>query len=307
MDNLTEKIRQGKIKRAFRARYNLNYAGLVSHITQRATGKEPLFLENKDYLYMLALLKEAASEYNLQFFAFALMSNHIHLLLRQKEAPLDRAMQALFTRYALYFNRKYGRKGHVFGGRYRQAACFDDHYLIAASIYIHLNPVRAGIVGNYCDYRWTSWRLYCSANPPRTFIDWNFVLSIINRDLSQARRRYKELLRRAVKYPLEEVLEEKRAIEKFGSWLKKSFPALLKGVDEIKQQVSLSEGYASDSELDGIIDDLRGKRRLLRPEDKKARRFAIEQLKSRGFSLEEIAEYLSVSRMTIYRILSGKA
>ncbi len=307
MSNLTDRIRKGKIKRAFLSRYKLNYTRLVSHITQRATGKEPLFLEDTDYLFMLGLIKETANEYSLRIFAFALMSNHIHLLLRQEEANLDRAMQVLFARYALYFNKKYGRKGHVFCGRYRQAACFDDHYLIAASIYIHLNPVRAGIVENYSAYRWTTWRLYCSANPPETFVDWKFILFILNRDLSQAQQKYKKLLRRAAKYPLEEALEEKRAIGKFGFWLRKQFPGLLEGLGESIQQVPLTESYASDSELDSIINDLRGKKRLLRPEDKKARRFAVEQLKTRGFSPEEIAEYLTIAKVTVYRILAGKA
>lgn len=307
MNKLADRIREGKIKRAFRTRYKMNYAGLVSHITQRATGKEPLFLENNDYLFMLSLLKEVSDKYNLQIFAFALMTNHVHLLLRQKEANLPQAMHNLFNRYARYFNWKYGRKGHVFGGRYRQAACFDDHYLIAASIYIHLNPVRAGIVENYSAYRWTTWRLYCSANPPKTFVDWKFILFILNCDLSQARRRYKGLLRRAAKYPLEEALEKGQTIGKFGAWLKKQFPGLLEGSGESIQQVPLIDGYTSDSELDSIINDLRGKKRLLCPEDKKARRFAVEQLKTRGFSPEEIAEYLTIARITVYRILAGKA
>ncbi len=69
-----------------------------------------------------------------------------HLLLSPEEDNLYDAMRDLFSRYAMKFNRKYERKGHLFGGPYRQAVCLDDSYLLAASVYIHPNPVKATIV-----------------------------------------------------------------------------------------------------------------------------------------------------------------
>ena len=74
------------------------------------------------------------------------MPNHVHFLLRQNEANLHEAMRDLFSRYARRHNKKYERKGHLFGGRYRQAVCLDESYFLAVSLYIHLNPVRAGLV-----------------------------------------------------------------------------------------------------------------------------------------------------------------
>ena len=71
------------------------------------------------------------------------MPNHVHLLLSPTESNLYDAMRDVFARYAMMFNRKYERKGHLFGGPYRQAVCLDDSYLLAASLYIHLNPVKA--------------------------------------------------------------------------------------------------------------------------------------------------------------------
>ena len=70
------------------------------------------------------------------------------------------AMRNLFSLYARVFNKKYKRRGHLFGGPYRQAVCLDDSYLLSVSLYIHANPVRAGIVGAPQDYRWSSIRLY---------------------------------------------------------------------------------------------------------------------------------------------------
>ena len=91
MDPL-ELIRQGKIKRYFRATRKLNIPNMVSHITQRAAGKEPLFLENGDYLFMLGLLKEIANNHTLRIYAFCLMPNHIHILLSPEEENLYDAM-----------------------------------------------------------------------------------------------------------------------------------------------------------------------------------------------------------------------
>ncbi|MDZ7696567.1 MAG: transposase [Deltaproteobacteria bacterium] len=141
-----ELIRQGKIKRIFRAKQKLTVPDIVSHITQRAAGKEPLFLEEADYLFMLANMKDITQKRSLEMFAFCLMPNHIHLLVSPREGELNEAMRDLFSRYAMMFNRKYERKGHLFGGPYRQAVCLDDAYLLVASLYIHMNPVRAGLV-----------------------------------------------------------------------------------------------------------------------------------------------------------------
>ena len=112
--------------------------GLVSHITQRAAGKEPLFLEDADRLYMLGLLKDISHKQSINVYAFCLMGNHVHILLSNQEENLYDAMRDLFSRYAMWFNKKYERKGHLFGGPYRQAVCLDDGYLVTASVYIHL-------------------------------------------------------------------------------------------------------------------------------------------------------------------------
>lgn len=121
MTDVFDLIRQGKIKRFFRARRKLDYPGLVSHITQHAVGREPLFVEEGDYLYMIKLIRETAEKYDLDVFTFCLMPTHCHILLIQKQKNLSDAMQNLFARYAMYFNHKYQRRGHLFSGAYSGA------------------------------------------------------------------------------------------------------------------------------------------------------------------------------------------
>ena len=297
-----ELIQQGKIKRFLRARNKLNFPGLVSHITQHASGRDPLFIEDGDYLYMLKLLKEVSRRYQLSVFAFCWMTNHVHILLRQKEKNLPEAMHNLFLRYALYFNRKYSRKGHLFSGTYRQAACFDDYYLIVSSLYIHLNPVRAGLVGHYRRYRWSSWRLYCEDRETDSFVDWRFILSIIAGDHSTAREKYRKMLEEAMVYRAREVQEVKTAVGEFVVWMRKSKSGSI--LKRIKGGTIdfWPKGYASDREVMKAIERLKKKKRLTKPEDIKARKFAAEQLQARGYSVQEIAELMSLSRVTVYGI-----
>lgn len=86
-------IAKGKVKRFFRAKRKLIHPHIVSHITQRAAGKEPSFLENDDYLRMLGLLKEISGKHALTVLSFCLMPNHVHLLLETSEKNLDQAIR----------------------------------------------------------------------------------------------------------------------------------------------------------------------------------------------------------------------
>jgi REP-associated tyrosine transposase len=301
--SIYDQIQSGKIKRCLRSRYKLNYQGLISHITQRAVGDTPLFLEESDYLYMLKLLKETSEKFSVSILAFCLMTNHLHILIKQKEKNLSKAMHSLFMRYAVYFNNKYKRKGHLFSGAFRQAACFDDYYLLAASVYIHLNPVRAGISAVYQDYRWSSWRLYCRKVDFDTFINWRFILGLLNEDIQVARGAYLKLLEKSLRYRQKEALEYKKSLGRFGVWIKKTFPELIKNriIKEIKS--GKGEGDLNNRQLDKVIKDLCKKKRLSTPGELKARSFAVRQLKSRGYSIQEIMDELEVSRATVYNSL----
>lgn len=300
-------IQQGKISRFFRATRKLNTPTLVSHITQRAAGKDPLFIENGDYLFMLGLLKEIAGKYSLRVFAFCLMQNHVHLLLSPNEENLYDAMRDLFARYARWFNRRYERKGHLFGGPYRQAVCFDDRYLLAASLYIHLNPVKAGIENDPRRYRWSSVLLFCEDSAPKSFVDPDFILRLLSKVEMNKKEAYRRLLMQGGGIETDHVLEQEDAIEKFCSKLVSMFPRLFRKVDS-KKHVSSTSGIdlLSVEVLEKQIEAMKKKRFSSKnPKSKIARKFIIEQLIARGFKRSEIAIKLGVSRKTIYNILKS--
>lgn len=299
----TDLIRQGKIKRFFRATRKLNVAGLVSHVTQRAAGKEPLFVEDSDYLFMLGLLKEVAETRSLRMYAFCLMPNHIHLLFSTANANLYDAMRELFSRYAMRFNRKYEREGHLVGGPYRQAVCLDDSYLLAASLYIHLNPVKAGLAPDPTKYRWSSCRLYCYEYVKESFVDPHFVLNLLPKKPGR-KGAYRRLLKRAVSLKTGQVLEQGDAIDGFRSKLAVVFPSLFKEFAKRKQIAGhLGIELLSIEELEVLMEKVQSGRFANKPESTKAKKFLIEQLIARGYNQVEIANRLDLSRKTIYNIL----
>jgi len=299
-------IRDGKIRRYFRATRKLNAPDFVYHITQRAAGKEPLFLEDDDYLFMLVTLKEISHTHNLRIHAFCLMPSHVHLLLSPAEENLYDAMRDLFSRYAMKFNRKYERKGHLFGAPYRQAVCLDDSYLLAASLYIHLNPVKAGLVRDPFNYRWSSSRLYCQHDSPSSFVNPDFILGVLAESEAERKETYRQLLKRGSRLEIGHVLEKEDAIERFSLDLASIFPFLFKKAGRGMRAIRTSKiNLLSIEELETKIEEMKRGALPNKPETRKAKKYLVEQLIARGYKRGEIAERLGVSRKTIYNLLKS--
>jgi len=295
----------GREQRLFRARYKLRMPGLVSHITQRAAGKESLFLQDDNYLFMLGLLKESAEKFNLCYYALCLMPNHIHVLVKPKGKNLSDAMRSIFSRYAAGFNRKYERRGHLFGGPYRQSVCLDDTYLLSASVYIHLNPVRAGLVEDASEYRWSSSALYCQDNPKVSFINPVPVLELVENDGQKARRKYRQILDKAMGAEPDNAFEHEGAVERFCIRLSEIFPSLFRRLGKKKKDdQSDTPCLLEVTELEKRLKQLEGSRSR-NVESRKARKYIVEQLIARGYKKTEIAVKLGISLRNVYHILNS--
>ncbi|MBN2120784.1 MAG: transposase [Candidatus Omnitrophica bacterium] len=271
----------------------------IYHITQRAPGREVLFLENSDYLHFLSLLKETTSAFRLNIFSFVLMPNHVHILLQIKENNLPQAMKQVFQRYALYFNKKYERKGHVFCGVYRAALVNSEPYLLAASLYIHLNPFKAGLCKDAKDYQWSSVSLYTEGNG-RSFINSRFILEFLDEDMDKSRDIYRKFLVRSSRLKQESILEEPKALAYFRDRLLKIIP---KTISKLKNGQSR---FGPLSDLEKKIEFFkRHKKKLRKSKDIAAIKYIIEQLKSRDYKVVDIAKKLNMDRTTIYRICNS--
>ncbi len=305
--DLDELIQKGKIKRIFRAKRKITQPNLISHITQRAAGKEPLFVEDSDYLFMLANLKDISKRRSLDVYAFCLMPNHIHLLVSPRKYELHEPMRDLFSRYAMWFNNKYERKGHLFAGPYRQAVCLDDSYLLAASLYIHMNPVRAGLVNEPSEYRWSSIVLYLDENNLPSFVRPGFVLGLLSNEKNKRKLCYKELLEKSVSLLHTDVMEDKNAVQSLKVLLSKAFSSIFSGVEK-GRRVATQTGmdFLDEEELDRQVNAFKKGISVRSPETIKARRFLIKQLIARGYKRDEIAVRLGISVKTVYNILNAE-
>ncbi len=131
--------------------------GAPVHAVQRGHNRSAVFFDDLDYLEYLRCLKQAADGCDCKIHAYALMTNHVHLLLTPRCADsVGRLFQALGRQYVRYVNEIYQRHGSLWEGRYKCNVIESQEYFLSCMRYIELNPVRAGMVDHPAKYRWSS-------------------------------------------------------------------------------------------------------------------------------------------------------
>ncbi|OYD17287.1 hypothetical protein CH333_01440 [candidate division WOR-3 bacterium JGI_Cruoil_03_44_89] len=168
----------------------IEYAGGLYHITCRGNESKDIFIDDHDRTRFMEYLGKNTAKYNVIMYAYCLMSNHYHLFSETLEANLSRFMHAINTSYTVYFNRRHQRIGHLFQGRYKAIVVDRDAYLLELCRYIHLNPVRAGVVSDPAEYRWSSHRAYLGVDERESLINSDIILSMFSLDRNEALERY---------------------------------------------------------------------------------------------------------------------
>ncbi len=138
----------------------MDYTESFYHVLSRGNEKREIFYDEKDYFKFLDIISKMIERFKVEVHAYVLMKNHYHLLIRTKEANLSRAIQWLGVSYSVWFNRRHQRSGHLFQGRFKSFLIENDRYFTAMCLYIHGNPLRAGIVKGLSDYKWSSYQAY---------------------------------------------------------------------------------------------------------------------------------------------------
>ena len=156
----------------------LDYPDTYYHILSRGNEKREIFRDEKDYPRFLEDMGQMVGRFQLEMHAYVLMSNHYHLLVRTQDANLSRAIQWLGVSYAVWFNRRHGRSGHLFQGRFKSFVVQDDRYFTAMCYYIHGNPLRAGIVKKLSDHRWSSYPAYADKRSQPSWLTTDLVLGM---------------------------------------------------------------------------------------------------------------------------------
>jgi len=138
----------------------LDYPDIFYHILSRGNERKEIFRDKEDYQKFTQLLEKMVEKFRVEIHAYVLMSNHYHLMVRTREANLSRTIQWLGVNYSMWFNRRHARSGHLFQGRFKSFVIEDEHYLAALCLYIHRNPIRAGISNRLSEYLWSSYAAY---------------------------------------------------------------------------------------------------------------------------------------------------
>ena len=168
----------------------IDIPGLVYHLTARGVKRLPIFGDDQDRQEFLRLLRWTRDQFPFTLHAYCLMTNHYHLLLQTGNVALADLMQSFKTAYAKHFNRRHHHVGHVFQGRYHSIPVQEDAYFTTVARYIHLNPVKAGIVTAPQDFPWSDYpRLIKGEGDP--LVESQFLLGYFGRDIALQREKYR--------------------------------------------------------------------------------------------------------------------
>ncbi len=157
--------------------WRIEYEGALYHVLSRGNQQQDIFFQDGDRRSFLKAIGQMSERYDVDIFAYVLMDNHYHLLIRTNSANLSKSMQWLGTTYSTRFNLRHERNGHLFQGRYKSIIFENDAYLLRLSYYIHRNPLRAGCVKRLIDYRWSSYPVYAYQRRYPEWLNTNLILS----------------------------------------------------------------------------------------------------------------------------------
>lgn len=169
----------------------IEYDGAFYHITARGNEGNPLYRGGGDYQKFLEIFSELPQRYGVIIHGYVLMGNHYHLLIETPQGNITRVMHYLNSVYTGYFNKEHKRLGHLFQGRYKGFLIEKERYLLAVSRYIHLNPVRAGIVERPEEYRWSSYPAYIGKRKREELLTYEWILGQYSKDEGRAQRLYR--------------------------------------------------------------------------------------------------------------------
>ncbi len=160
----------------------------VYHVISRGNNRQEIFLDNRDYFRYLDLWRKHQAEMDFTVYAYVLMPNHVHWLLKTGFTTLPEIMHRTHSTYARWFNHRHERVGHLFQDRYKSIICDTDSYLLALARYIHLNPIRAGMAREVHHYPWSSYPGYCGHENP--LLDTSLLLGYYGQIIEKARAKF---------------------------------------------------------------------------------------------------------------------
>ena len=287
--------------------YRLQAENCLYHITSRGNNRQVIFSDESDYIKFLEYVIKARDKYYFYLYTYVLMTNHYHLLIETCQPNLSKIMQYINACYTGYYNKKNRHLGHLFQGRYKSIIVDKDNYLLELSRYIHLNPVRAGMVKSPEEYRWSSYSSYIRKNNDG-IINKNELKKYIQTSAKNYRELVLSMIGKTQETPLKHL---------YGGFILGKTNFIKEKLNELKKQVEI-DMYSSNKlrgysmEIDEIIriiceryyvtmEDILNKRnRLLK--ERKLSIYLIKRLTS--LSNREVGEYFNITYSGVSKISS---
>jgi putative transposase len=239
----------------------IEYPSALYHITSRGNERKNIFLEDGDRVKFLKILGDYHDRYGILIHSYVLMDSHYHLVLETPRGNLLKVMHGVNSSYTGYFNRKYGRSGYLFQGRYKGILVEKDTYLLSLSRYVHLNPVRARVVERPEHYRWSSYPGYIGKGKESEWVEYAWGLSQFGNNRKRAQKRYREYTEEGLKVKDKTPLRDLQGqVILGGEGFIGRVKEMLKGrrlSEEIVERKRLME-YPSPREVVGVVSEAFG-------------------------------------------------
>jgi REP element-mobilizing transposase RayT len=154
----------------------------IYHLMLRGINRQNIFEDDEDRQRFIETIGRYKTISNYELYGYCLMNNHIHLLVRENDESISKAVKRISSSYVYWYNQKYDRCGHLFQERFNSEVVETDEYFLTVLRYIHQNPIKAGIIKDIGDYLWSSYREYIETP---IYTDINFALEILSPDRKQ--------------------------------------------------------------------------------------------------------------------------
>ncbi|MDP3483270.1 MAG: transposase [Sulfuricella sp.] len=275
----------------------LEFPGAIYHVTSRGNARNPIFLDDEDRMLFLACLGEVVERSSWLCHAYCLMDNHYHLLIETPEGNLSLGMRQLNGVYTQRFNRRHGRVGHVFQGRFKAIVVDRDSYLLELCRYVVLNPIRAGMVAQIEHYAWSSYPATMGLSGCPDWLETDWLLGQFAKTRTAARRRYAEFVAEGKGLPPPWSAVRGQALLGSEAFVEKMRPLLECAYDlkEIPRTQRLLHRPSLERMFTIAVQD-----------DKVLRNEAIRKaFLDYGYSMATIARHVGVHYSTVSKVIKG--
>ncbi len=267
----------------------LEFQDALYHVTSRGDRRENIYEDDTDRLAFLNVFASVIDQFNWSCFAYCLMDNHYHLLVQTPDANLSKGMRQLNGVFTQTYNRRHNKTGHLFQGRYKAILVDKDAYLLELSRYIVLNPVKARMVKQVSDCKWSSYQAMTGKMAVPQWLSVNYLLSQFSKQRKTAIRKYEEFVADGVSNgPIWEQLNnqiylgEAAFIDKVQKHLEGDEDIQVPKMQKRAKPESLGYYKAKESNRDEAI---------------------VEAYSSGGYSYQELANYFGIHFTTVGKIV----